>query len=327
MPTSSTSADAGAAPVLIDAHTHIGADVFFYLNGFFPYCQDWQTLVHHGEQNGIGKFVVFPMVSNLSLSFEKMAAGKISSNGGLRKVPYQFENRRLMTEIDVLFPEYSDRALPLWMVDPGREQEAQVAEMRKLNEEFRCCGLKIQATIIQSKISDLLGPGRCLIDYAEEKNLPVLIHTSVYPEDPWSPVADILAVAEAWPNVRFNLAHSCRFDRPSLDRIAELPNAWFDCSAHRIHCDLAVQGSLAVACGDRRFPSDYRDPVQVLGDLAQAYPDKLLWGSDAPFESYVDREMQLRSSYREEADTLHALGRETVIRISHTNNLAFLNGV
>jgi len=315
------------SPVLIDAHTHIGSDLFFYLQGNYPYALDWSTLVRLGENHGIGQFVVFPMVSNLSLNFEGMIEGRITSEGGYARVPYRFENRRMMNEIYHLFPELADRAIPLWMIDPSREQQAQVEALRELGTEFRCRGLKIQATVIQSFIKDLLGPGRCLIDFAEENNLPVLIHTSVHPEDPWSPVADILAVAEAWPKVRFNLAHSCRFDRPTLDRIAELPNAWFDCSAHRIHCQLAVMDSPSVACGDRRVPSDYRDPVTVLGDLATRYPNKLLWGSDAPFESYIDRKIKLRSSYPEEANALHALGRETAIRIAHTNNLAFLNGI
>ncbi len=322
-----TSSSAPTSPVLIDAHTHIGADLFFYVQKNHPYAQDWSSLVRLGEANGIGQFVVFPMVSNLALNFEAMVAGKITSEGGLERVPYRFENRRMMTEIFHYFPELSDRAIPLWMIDPSREQQQQVAALRELGTEFNCRGLKIQATVIQSKIRDLLGPGRCLIDFAEEKGLPVLIHTSVHPDDPWSPVADILAVAEAWPGVRFNLAHSCRFDRPTLDRIAELPNAWFDCSAHRIHCQLAVMNSPSVACLERRVPSDYRDPVTVLGDLAERYPTKLLWGSDSPFESYIDRSIQLRSTYRDEADTLHALGAETVIRIAHTNNLAFLNGI
>src|SRR5690606_11636115 len=119
-----------------------------------------------------------------------------------------------------------------------------------------------------------------------------------------------LAVAEARPGIRFCLAHSCRFDKPSLDRIAELENTWFDCSAHRIHCVLAEQDSPSVASADRRFPSDYRDPDIVLHDLAESYPNKLMWGSDAPFDSWVDHNISLRSSYAAEAKTLHSLAPE-----------------
>src|SRR5690606_4515208 len=89
------------------------------------------------------------------------------------------------------------------------------------------------------------------------------------------------------PNVRFCVAHSLRYDREQLDRLAQMPNAWFDCSAHRIHCDLAVANSGSIAPLERRFDSDYTRPAQVLRDLAEAYPNKMMWGSDSPFYSYV----------------------------------------
>ena len=229
-----------------------------------------------------------------------------------------------MTEIEKLFPELSHRALPLWMLDPSREAKGQGEALRTLHQEFRCSGLKVQATMIRSFIKDLLGSGECLLDLAEEKNWPVLIHTSVHPEDPWSPVADILEIARRRPGIRFNLAHSCRFDRPALEEIATLPNTWFDCSAHIIHCQLATENSPAVAGPDRRFVSDYRNPSGVLADLAQSYPQKLMWGSDAPFHSYCDDNFQLVSSYPAEAQALHQLDKATVQRIASTNILAFL---
>ena len=311
---------------LIDAHTHVGADLLFYLRGDYPYALDWPTLVRLGEYAGIrGGMVVFPMVSNLSMNISALREGKIETEGALEKIPYQFENRRMMEEI-ALFPELAPRAYPLWMIDPSREQAAQVEALAALAREHRCSGLKLQATIIRSYVRDLNGPGRCLMEYAEANDLPVLIHSSVHPEDPWSNVADLLAVAEAWPGIRFNLAHSCRFDKPSLDRINALPNTWFDCSAHRIHCELVGMKSPSVAAPGRLFPSDYSDPVAVLRDLAAAYPDKLMWGSDAPFDSYVTKDVQLRSSYGAEAATLLALEPEIVTRIARTNTLAFLRG-
>jgi len=311
---------------LIDGHTHIGVDLMFYLRGHYPYALDWPTLVRLGESAGVGRFVVFPMVTNLSLGIAALREGRIDPGEGLEAVPYAFENRRLMEEITHLFPEWEERALPLWMIDPSRRQPRQVAALRELRGRFRCSGLKIQATILRSFITDLLGPGECLLDYAEENRLPILIHSSIHPEDPWSAVDAILRVARARPGIRFSLAHSCRFDRPSLDRVAELPNTWFDCSAHRIHCELAVRESPIVAVPARRFPSDYRDPDQVLADLAAQYPDALIWGSDAPFDSYVDREVALRGSYPAEAATLHSLDAATRERIASVNPLRFLHG-
>ena len=308
---------------LIDAHTHVGVDLLFYFQGHSPYALSWPDLMEAGIGLGIDQFVVFPMPTHLGLNLDALRRGEITTDGGWEKVPYAFENRRMMEEIS-REAATATRALPLWMFDPMREPRQQCEALRELHEEFPCSGLKVQATIIRSPISHLLDAGECLLDLAEEKNWPVLFHTSVHPKDPWSPIGEILKIAEARPGIRFNFAHSCRFDRPSLDRIAELPNVWFDCSAHVIHCKLAVENHPAVADISRRFPSDYANPAQVLADLAETYPEKLMWGSDAPFYSYCDKTFQLVSSYAREVDTLSALDSASVERIASTNTLAFL---
>ncbi len=214
------------------------------------------------------------------------------------------------------------------MIDPGRCPEEQVQALRSLTGEHRIYGLKIQATILQSPIRALLETGSCLLDFAQAENLPVLIHTSIDPADRWSQVADILEIARSRPVIRFCLAHSCRFDRMGLDEVAALPNTWFDCSAHVIHCRIAMEDHPAVAPASRRFASDYRNPSQVLADLARAYPDRLIWGSDAPFHSYASnvREQPLRMicSYDEEARPLRDLPEDVQNRIAFRNTLDFL---
>jgi hypothetical protein len=126
------------------------------------------------------------------------------------------------------------------------------------------------------------------------------------------------------PSVRFCLAHSCRFDRVYLDRVAELPNTWFDVSAHGIHCAAAVADAPIIAERGRRFESDYRDPARVLRDLADRYPRKLLWGSDSPFYSFITTGFALKSTYAAEAGYLHALPDEHRRRVAGENVVAFL---
>lgn len=309
---------------LIDSHSHIGVDLFFYLRGLYPYAQDWPTLARAANENGISNVVVFPMVTHLALGFRGLHSGLIETMDALESVPYAFENRRMMEEIH-RFSLLVDMAIPFWMVDPARAPLEQISALRTLREEFPCAGLKIQATIIQSPIDALLSSGAAFLDLAQEWDVPFIIHTAVAPGDPWSQVEDILRVVQSRPGVRFSLAHSCRFDRAALDKVAELENAWFDCSAHRIACRLAVDDHPAVAQGDRRFRSDYRNPAEVLADLATAYPHKLCWGSDAPFDSYADADISLCSSYREEAGDLKSLPPEIQQRIARTNTLRFLN--
>ncbi len=314
-------------PLLIDCHNHLGADLFFYLNGFYPYAQDLPALVTEGRHQGVDRWIVFPMVANLTFDLQAMRSEKLEP-GGLERIPYAFENERMLREIYVLFPDLGKFTLPVVILDPLRETAAQVAKLRELKARFPFYALKIQATMIQSDVGALLKEGRCFLDFAEEFDLPFIIHSSVAPADVWSQATTILRVAEATPNVRFCLAHSCRFDQPCLDRVAELPNTWFDCSAHRIHCQGVVEGLSYVAPAERRFPADYRDPTAVLRALAEAYPDKLMWGSDTPFQSYVaslgTEILSLRSTYQEEVDCVRALPEKLRAKVTHHNTLAWL---
>jgi predicted TIM-barrel fold metal-dependent hydrolase len=313
--------------VLIDAHNHLGVDLFFYLNGFYPYAQDLPALVTEGRRHGIDRWIVFPMVATAWFDIAAMRRGELRP-GGPEKIPYAFENERMLREIYELFPDLGRLTLPFAMLDPMREPQAQVARLRELHREFPFYGLKIQATMIQSDIGALLGAGRCFLELAEELDLPILMHSSVVANDPWSQSGLLLRIAEATPGVRFSLAHSCRFDRIYLDRIAELPNTWFDCSAHRIHCEGATRDLEFIAAPSRRFPADYRDPAAVLRALADAYPTKLIWGSDTPFQTFAANEngtlFSLRSTYEEEIGCLRAVPEPLQSAIGHDNLLRFL---
>lgn len=313
--------------MVIDCHNHLGVDLYFYLNGYSPYAQDLPAMVTEGRHCGIDRFVVFPMVANLTFDVPAMRHAKLVG-GGCEPVPYDYENERMLREIYELYPDYGRLTLPFVILDPLRESAAQIRKLRELYARYPFYGLKIQATMIQSDVSALLREGRGFLELAEELNLPFIIHSSVAPEDVWSQASAILDVAEATPRVRFCLAHSCRYDRECLDRVAALPNTWFDCSAHRIHCDGVVQGLGYVAPESRRFKADYRDPTAVLRALAEAYPTKLMWGSDTPFQSYVahidGKFVSLRSTYKEEAECVHALPAHLKKAVAEQNTLAWL---
>ena len=231
-------------------------------------------------------------------------------------------------EVYQLMADRSQGVLPFAMFDPGREVPAQIAALRQLGGEYRIHGLKTQPTILQSPITALHGEGRPFLELAQEWNVPLLIHSSILPADIYSQAADILDIAEAWPSVRFNVAHSCRFDKPSLDRLAGLPNCWFDVSAHGIHCELALLDHPAVAVPERRFGSDFTTPATVLRDLALAYPDKILWGSDSPYYSFVaeieGHNFALLSTFERETSFVRALPGELLELAGWKNPIAWL---
>jgi predicted TIM-barrel fold metal-dependent hydrolase len=314
--------------MIIDCHNHLGVDLLLYLRAESPYAQELGALIGKGRGLGIDRWIVFPMASNISLSLRAMQEARIEFPGELAKVPYAFENRRMMQEIYDLFPDLGKRTIPFAMVDPMRDAEAQVKELWSLRGDYKFYGLKIESTIIQSEIRSLVRQGRCFLELASQWDIPFLIHTSVHPDDSWAQVQDVLWIVEQHPEVRFCLTHSCRFDKSSLDRLNELPNAWFDCSAHGLQCKCAVQDSPAVAERGRRFDSDYGKPAQVMADLALAYPDKFLWGSDSPFHRRAggvgSDPCRFDGSYEEEVQILRAQSQDVISRIAERNTLSFL---
>lgn len=315
--------------MIIDCHNHVGADVMFYLHGDFPYAQHLVAMTTEGGALGIDRWIVFPFVTHMALDAAAFLTGDIREGGvQLAEVPYALENRRLLHEVHDLFPDLAPRVLPFVMVDPMRNTAAQAKELRKLRGEFRFHGIKLQTTILQADIKHLRDKGKVFLELAAEWDLPLLIHSSVAESDPWAQASDILDIAEANPDLRFCLAHSCRYDKECLDRVNALPNTWFDCSAHCIHCEGAMKDLPYIAPRNRRFDSDYSDPGRVIADLAAAYPTKFMWGSDSPYYSYAaainGQVVRLISTYAKEVQALRAASADVVDRIANHNTRAFL---
>lgn len=300
----------------IDVHTHVGMDFAFFRAGRWPYAATVQDLLERLDRYGIDQAAAFPFV--VASAFDPDAFIEHNDFQLLDdRFPYDFENAQLLTEIEWL--DATDRVMPLLMFDPGRRVPEQVESLTRLIEQSRdrIFGLKTQTEVLRSPIRKLLDESRDILELAQQHDLPVLFHTAVSPNDKCSQVQDCLDVAEAWPNVRFNLAHSLRFDRPGLERAAALPNVWVDCSAHIIHCRLAVKDLHIVASKENRVDADYTKPAQVLEAIHAILGDSYMWGSDTPFNSWCDRGAQLICTYGEEIDVLQALPeavRESMLR-------------
>jgi len=304
-----------------DVHTHVGADIGFMLRNWWPYAATAQDLLQHMDANGIDRAVVFPFC--LASAFDALAfadRGEVNLLPG--RVPFDRENQTLRCELDRLDPDH--RLHMLAMFDPSREPEAQVKLLEPMLGQIT--GLKVQATILQSFIPDLLGTGRCLMEFADANQLPVLFHTTIHPGDPWSRVADCIAVAEAFPRVRFNLAHSLRFHRDSLKRAADIGNIWIDCSAHLAHCGGAVNNQAYVAAPDERVEADYTKPDEVLAVIDAMLGGRYMWGSDSPFMSWCDSSVKEIHTYGQEMAIVNALPTPTRHRMLTTAPEAWLLG-
>lgn len=325
----------GKPGALIDAHTHVGVCLAGYVTEGYPYCQSASDV--HGKLSSLGFdfWVTFPMPTPIVFDLDGYRNCRLEPSSCASATPFEFENRRLMVEVYELLDDLSDRFACMAAVDPERRPAEQVESLTSLARDYPVCGLKVMGTAIRSHAIALLSEGACLLDWAAERDLPVVMHSAVHSEDPWSAVDDLLRVAEARPGLRFCVAHAARFDRPALDRIAELDNCWFDTSAFGIHCELAVSNHDSAARPDRRFPADYARPDEALAGIAGTYPNKTIYGSDAPFESYAGRhrhadgrieKYSLRGDLAKETGYLRSLPADVVRRISYENTMRFLFG-
>jgi predicted TIM-barrel fold metal-dependent hydrolase len=286
--------------MIYDVHTHIGLDTGFYLRGWWPYASTAGDLLVQMDAHGIDRAVCFPFT--LPSAFDACAFADRDEMTLLpERFPFDRENVLLAREIERVDPRR--RLMQFAMFDPARAIAPQVQAIQSLVGKI--AGLKTQSTVLRSPVRNLLNDGRPLMQLAAEHDLPVLFHTSV--NDPWAQVSDCLAVARAFPSVRFNLAHSLRFHGPLLREAAEVPNVWVDCSAHLAHCQLARANRSAVAPPDARVDADYVQPARVMETIHGILGDKYMWGSDNPFMSWCDDKLRILYTYRQEFDVVRAL--------------------
>ena len=325
-----------AQSALIDAHTHVGIDPASFYDGSFPYAATADDMIVRMDATGVGFAACFPFGYTAYFDLDAYRRGDFCHDpDGSCPAPYQFENERLCQEIYEAFPEYAGRLLPFAMFDPGRQPEAQAAFVETLAGRYPIFGLKTVTSYIQSFITDLLSQGGCLLDLAARHDIPVTIHSAVMPGDPWANVFDILQVVRQRPDVRFAIAHTCRFDVRALDAAAALENCWVDLSAFHIHCTLAQQDHPAVAEKRYRFPADYDDHAAAMLKIVETYPETMIWASDTPghywMSQFIDESGQkvgvrLPCGPYTETRELRKLPETPQTQIGYMNTIRFLFG-
>jgi len=322
---------ADLAGKVIDAHSHIGIALREAAQINFPYCSSAEDLAYRHKANGVDFGVVFPISPALHYDLPTLIeTGELRPTARpISRVPYERENRLLLTDVYRFCPEHSGRFLPFISVDPGRLIDEQIASLEELEQEFPIYGVKIHPLMAQSKALALLDVGAPLLAFFATRNWPILFHATVDPTDPFSQAADILQVAERHPELRFCLAHCIGCHRESLDRAAALPNTWVDPAALKIQVDLFRAEKSA-----DMLDLDYSDHTRVFQALVERYPTTMLWASDSPYHSYITRRLQgegvyrefrLKGTYEQEKAALDALSPAQRAQVSE-NTVRFLFG-
>ena len=320
----------------IDVHAHVGISIKAFAEIGFPYCSSIEDLYYRQKANHVDYSVVFP--SNADLFFDiyaYIATGKlVPAEKPISKIPYERENRMLLTEVFDFCPELKDHFLPFVSVDPGRKVKEQIEALRDLEEDFPIYGIKIVPISCQSNVAELLGEGEAFLEFAAERNWPILFHVTVHPDEEFSQASDTFKVIERHPELRYCLAHCIGLHREFLERADELPNVWVDTSALKIQVQLAYENSPTMALPPDRFDCDCSDHIKVMQALVERFPETIVWGSDAPYHSYITRRLQgegtyvdfrLKGTYEDEKAALDALSADAREQIC-LNSIEFIFG-
>ncbi len=321
---------------VIDCHSHLGVMIKSFVNREYPYAQTAEGLYYRQISSGVDVNIVFPWAPELYCDLPRLLKGHnvVPGENPLFPVPYVIENEQIMTEVYRFCPEYHGRFITFVSADPGHEVAGQIEALQKLEKNYPIYGIKISPVFCQSPITRLLDKGHALVDFVLKRNIPMLIHSTVDPQESYSQVSDILTVARAYPDLRICIAHGAGFDREYLACADQMPNVWVDTSALKIQVELALTTSL-MATPERRFEADYTNHLSVMQKLVEAFPDTILWGSDSPAYAYICRrkqaqgiyqEFRLKANYEDEKAALDILPPKSRLKVSNTNTLKFLFG-
>ena len=330
-------ARADLASKVIDVHSHVGVSIKAYAAAEYPYAQGLEGLYYRQLAGGVDVNVVFPLSGDLYFDYEKLACGElVPATRPASEVPYGAENRLLLREVYEFCPEMADRFLPFVCVDPERAVPGQIAELRSLAADYPLYGLKVNPVGCQSHASGLMGVGEGLLDFAGERDIPLLFHATTVPGDEYSRAEDIFRIVDSRPQLRFCLAHCLIFNRACLERADAAPNVWVDTAAMKIQVLLAQQEIASGALSrDDLVEADFSDHLDVMVALFEAYPGTMVWGTDSPAYSYICRrkqaegnwyEFNLKAAYEDEVAALACLPEELRKRASNVNTLEFLFG-
>jgi len=322
---------ADLAGKVIDVHSHVGVALKSYAALEYPWAETVEGLYHRQLAGGVDVSVVFPFTGDLHFEPGPLMRGEmVPAAEPVSPVPYALENRRVLKDVYDHCPEIAERFLPFVCIDPERDAAGQLNELRALADEYPLYGIKVNPVGCQSHVAGLLGEGAPLLDFAEERGLPMLFHTSLA-NDEYSRMADTLKIVESRPRLRFCLAHCLLFDRTLLERAEAAPNVWVDTAAMKIQVQLAREELPPKGLID----ADFSDHLAVMRTLCEIYPRMILWGTDSPCYSYICRrkqgegtvhEFRLKADYADEVAALECLPGELKARVSNLNTLEFLFG-
>ncbi|MEG2270247.1 MAG: amidohydrolase family protein [Bacilli bacterium] len=229
--------------MIIDAHTHIG---------YWPSLRESKKILLRSMKNENVNYAIFSSDASETISPDHLERKDTSSISSL-----------LIAQDALQFTKRHSNLFMLYWIKPKKELLSNEIKSFILNNSNIIKGLKIHPCLSKLKItSPKYIP---YIKFAEENNLPILVHTA---QDKYSDISYLKKVALLYPKVTFIAAHLQLLSNnlAGLEAITSVPNiygdtAWVNASVVK----LAIKNGLAKKImfgtdlpidGDRTYKED-----------------------------------------------------------------------
>lgn len=312
---------------LIDLHTHAGVSLNAFFDDKYPYCYSAIEISRNIRCIGFDAACVFPFPAflcgdNLPIGDKEKAVLREL----MEEVPYKKATEKILLEKERF---ELDNIMPFAMFSINYAIKEQIEFLEEVSSKIY--GLKYYPDADTKKISDLMNEGRPFIDYLLKHNMPLVIHASENAclfESGYSNVMDAIELAKAIPGLRVAVAHMGHFSKKAMESVlSNRPdNFYYDVSPLLHICHIRT-----VNAGDV-YDIDYSDPEVVMKELLNLFPDKILWGSDMPFNFTCNlRNSEHNFEYEQFSiennfNILKKMGAENMTRMCSENTLDFLFG-
>lgn len=298
----------------IDAHTHIGYASNGFISDKYPYCQDAYDLYTKLNDNGFDYAITFPFPN---YSFKE-------ANNDL--IPYYAENKRLIEESRL----FDNKFLPFAGLSINYAIDLQIEKLSQMVNSGQLFGLKYYADADFRTIAEFLELGKDFILFAVNNDLPITFHCSesaAYGRSKYSNPFDMIELAKQYPQLRIAIAHMAHFNEKVYRRVADekIQNVYFDTSPFLHLCHIRAINNVADS-----MCFEYSKPKQVLSEMLTRFPNRIMWGSDAPYNFTCNINNSTHSkdfkqfSLIKNLEVLNSLSIEQQKQLTEKNILTFL---
>lgn len=263
---------------LIDSHAHAGMSLSNFFDDKYPYCYSIIEIDKCLKENEFDYACVFPFPAYICGSNIKLSENDLDTLRPMfERIPYKKAIEKLLLEIDRF---KLNSILPFGMFSINYAIEEQLNFLEQVAD--RIYGLKYYPDADARRIFELKNDGGCFLRFLIKHNIPLVIHVSenaCLRGQGYSDVTEAIQLAQDFPELRIAVAHMGHFNQKALEKASQLNlnNLYFDLSPllHICHIRTVNPGDV--------LDLNYSSPQHVINSLINLFPNKLIWGSDMPF--------------------------------------------